>query len=505
MDKDNLTKQARNRIVAYVGLLLLVAVAVTFSLTIFSKTSLRLDEAQSLFQTNRDLGGMLYVIAQDVHVPFYHVLLHFWQLFFGNDIFVARMLSLVFFLGTILGTYALGTYAFNRRSIGLFAALLVAISPFMNWYGSEARMYSMLAFFVVVHQLFFLKLMREPKPLYWVMFTLTAIAGMYTHYFFGFVLLSEVVAYIVLRRRYFKTKRPFLKFTLSATAVGLAAAPWLVYVRSLGTASNTQPLLPEPTAVDLFGTYTQFLFGFHTAGINTIIISFWPLLVLLAFFALQRSGRAIPASGIVFIITALLPVIAAFVISIVFKPLYVSRYLIVALPALLLFLSWFFTQYRRSVAVVMRVALVVIIGVLFYMEVTNSRTPVKEDYSQAVEYLHKNASATDVIVLAAPFTIYPVDYYYQGAAKLTTQPIWDRFKEGSVPAFDKQKLAEETKQNIGEYQRAWLMLSYDQGYNEELKQYYDTHFERISAEVFSPGLTIYQYKLRYDDGVTIEP
>lgn len=153
----------------------------------------------------------------------------------------------------------------------------------------------------------------------------------------------------------------------------------------------------------------------------------------------------------------------------------------------------------------MRVALVVIIGVLFYMEVTNSRTPVKEDYSQAVEYLHKNASATDVIVLAAPFTIYPVDYYYQGAAKLTTQPIWDRFKEGSVPAFDKQKLAEETKQNIGEYQRAWLMLSYDQGYNEELKQYYDTHFERISAEVFSPGLTIYQYKLRYDDGVTIEP
>jgi mannosyltransferase len=143
----------------WVGLSLfaMIIFAIVLSVFVFAKTSLRLDEAQSLYQTNRDIGGLFYAVAQDVHVPFYHLLLHFWQLLFGNDIFTARMMSLVFFIGTILVTYYLGSLAFHRRSIGLFAAFLLTISPFMQWYGSEARMYAMLAFFVVLHQVFFIK------------------------------------------------------------------------------------------------------------------------------------------------------------------------------------------------------------------------------------------------------------------------------------------------------------------------------------------------------------
>lgn len=456
---------------------------------------MRLDEAQSLFQTNRDMAGVLNLVAQDVHVPLYHTLLHYWQVLFGNDIVTARLMSLVFFVLLVPSVFFLASYIYSR-SVGLFAALLVTISPFLSWYGSEARMYSLLALVTVLHQFTFLKLYREGKTIHWILFTLTAVLGMYTHYFFAFVLLCEVVFFFIYRHD-FAAKKAFRKFLLSGVVVIAAIAPWLYYVRQLGTASNTQPNLGEPTSVDLFNTYSQFIFGFQTDSLNTIIVSLWPVVVLLAFFALQRNKK-IHKETIFFVLAATIPVIAAFIISVTIRPFYQSRYLIAALPALLIFIAWLVSIYPRTIAMLLRVGIVVLTIALFTVQVVSPDTPVKENYKGAIEYLNKNASSKDVIVVSAPFTIYPTEYYYQGTAKVTTQPIWNRFEQGSVPAFDAKKLPAEVRQNTDSYQTAWLMLSFDQGYNEKIKQYYDGHFERIGEKEFSKDLWVYSYKIRYD-------
>lgn len=493
---------AWRRLAVAFALLLMVAFAVYFSMTIFAVSSLRLDEAQSLFQVNRDVPGMLYLVGQDVHVPLYHTLLHYWSLFLGQDIFMARMMSLVFFVGTILMTYVTAQYAFGRRSIGLFAALLVTLSPFMNWYGSEARMYTMLAFFAVLHSYIFLQLLRNPKAWKWVVWVVVAIAGVYTHYFFIFVLLSEFVATTVMRK-HFISPRPIRAIVIAGCVTALSLIPWLAYVYSLGFASNTQPALAEPSAGDLFDTYAQFIFGFQPATVNTVIISLWPIAVLLGFFALQRSGKKVPVATTYFVLLATIPVLSAFLISVTIRPFYLSRYLIVSLPALLIFIAWLVSRYQRKIAVIVSSILIVGMTGLFVLQVVNPNTPVKEDYRDAVSYLNKHAEGTDVVILTAPFTIYPVEYYYQGAAKLTTQPIWDRFESGSVPPYDEQKVAEETKRNVGSYQHAWLVLSYDQGYNEKLKRYYDSHYEKLSEHRFSPSLVMYKYKVRYNEPLTI--
>ena len=492
----------KRRLVVYVLLVLMVAFAVFFSISVFANTSLRLDEAQSLFQTNRDVAGMLNLVAQDVHVPFYHILLHFWQVLFGQDIFIARMLSLVFFVGTILMTYLLATYALGRRSVGLFAALLVTISPFMNWYGSEARMYTMLAFMTVLHVYFFVKVLRVGGTSNWIFWTLTAILGLYTHYFFLFVLVSEFVAMLIMRKK-FAGQHPIRSIISYGAVAGLSLIPWLLYVYNLGFASNTQPALGVPSAGDLFDTYTQFIFGFQVPAVNTLIVSLWPVLVLLAFFALQRTRKKIPSEVMLFVLLATIPVLSAFIISVTIRPFYLSRYLIVALPALFIFIAWMLTRYRRWIARTVSVVLVLFIGLLFTIQVMSPNTPVKEDYKDAVQYLAQNAGPSDVVVLAAPFTIYPVEYYYKGTAKLTTQPIWNRFESGSVPAFDPAKLESETKANVDSYQNAWLMLSYDQGYNKELKDYYDQHYQKVGERKFSPGLSIYEYRIRYDEPLTV--
>jgi mannosyltransferase len=490
------------RIAIYASLLAMVAFAVFFSVTIFAQNSLRLDEAQSLFQVNRGIPGMLNLVAQDVHVPLYHTLLHYWIIVFGQSVFSARMMSLLFFVGTILMTYVLASYAFGRRSIGVFAALLVTLSPFTNWYGSEARMYTMLAFMATLHAYLFLKALRKPHVGRWILWGIVTVFGLYTHYFFAFVMLSELVAVVMMRNR-FESPHPIRSVILVGGIASLSLLPWLLYVYHLGFASNTQPALGEPSPGDLFDTYAQFVFGFQTSTINTVIVSLWPVAVLLGFFALQRSSKKIPPETLVFVLFATLPVILAFVISVTIKPFYISRYLIVSLPALLILISWLLTRYRRSIAVASRIVLVAIIGALFVIQIINPNTPVKEDYREAVDYLDAHVTGSDVVILSAPFTIYPFEYYYKGPAKLTTQPIWNQYAPGGIPGYDAFRVEAETKANVGSYQHAWLLLSYDQGYNDKLLQYYDGHYQRLMSKEFSPGMTLYEYKIRYDKPLTI--
>jgi mannosyltransferase len=484
----------------FITLLMLFALFV--GLTIFTETSLRLDEAQSLFQTNRDISGTLNLVAQDVHVPLYHLVLHISLKLFGSDIMTARLLSLVFFIATIPLMYATGKYLFSRK-IGLFAALLIAVAPFMNWYASEARMYSMLTFITLLHQLFFMKIFREGKSSHWVGFGLTAIAGLYTHYFFIFVLLTEAIFYLM-KKHEFTAKKAFRNFILVAIALAASIAPWLYYVYTKGAASNTQPYLLTPSSGDLFNTYAQFLFGFQIDYLNTIIVSAWPLIVLLAFLTLQKNKK-VPSETIFLAFAAILPVAAAFLISVLVRPSYSSRYLIVSIPALFLFISWIISHYPHKVRRTAQIGLVSLMLITFAVQALHPNTPVKENYSDAVSYLNSAVSPQDVIIAAAPFTIYPIEYYYKGSAKITTQPQWNRFTEGAIPSFNPGTLESEVKAITGSYQTAWLILSYDQGYNELLRQYYDNHFEKLKERTFSQNLTVSAYRINYNDPIQLSP
>jgi mannosyltransferase len=485
---------------AIVGLLLLMIGAVLLSVFVFSKSSLRLDEAQSLFQVSRDFPGLLFQIAQDVHVPGYHTLLQGWVNVFDNDVRTARYLSLAFFIAIIPAVYYLGAMIFNRR-VGMLAALLVTISPFMQWYGSEVRMYSMLAFVTVIHQILFLKVFKQGKALHWFWYVLVTIIGLYTHYFFAFVILTEVLFYLLFKRQF--KDGSFKKFFVAAIVALAAFVPWLWYVQSLGTASNTQPSLGVPSSGDLFNTYAQFLFGFQVDALNTIIVSLWPIIVLLAFFALQKNHKVTP-QAIFFVMAAIVPVLGAYLLSVTVRPFYLSRYLIVALPALMILLAWIISIYPVRVRRFLQIGLIVTTLGLLYLQVVNPSTPVKEDYRAATTYLEQYATSRDVIVVAAPFTIYPIEYYYKGPAKLTTQPIWDRFSKGPVPPYNADTVKKETDKNVLDYQYAWVLLSYDQGYNAKLRTYYDSRFERVSRHEFSPKLVAYKYKIRYDPEVKID-
>lgn len=492
-------KKNRTLVLAFT-LLSFMVIATLIEVLVFSKASIRLDESQSLYQVSRTVPGLLHTVGQDVHVPGYHLMLRLWTILFGSDIVTARYMSVLFFVASIPAIYFLGKAVFSRR-VGLFAALLLTISPFMLWYGAEARMYSLLALVTILHQLFFVKIFKTGKGAYWIAYFVTTILGFYTHYFFAFVLITEAIFYLVYHKRFPKWSLP--KFAVALPLAFATFVPWLLYVYHLGLASSEQPFLAVPSTGDIFDTYAQFLFGFQVQGLNTFIVSLWPILVLVAFFTLQRKNRSTSASTFL-IFMAILPVLAAFIISILVKPFFLSRYLIVSLPSLFLIFAWIISIYPAKVRHIIQVVVVLFTLGLLVIEILNPDTPVKEDYKSAVAYVSARATAQDVVIATAPFTIYPIEYYYHGSAKVTTQPIWDRFSTGTIPAFSVKNLSSQTDANVDSYRNAWLILSYDQGYNEQTKKYYDSRFQMLDHKQFSPGLNVYEYKIRYDPALQIK-
>jgi mannosyltransferase len=476
------------------GLMLFVA---AMSLVVFSHQSLRLDESQSLWQTSHTPTKILNIIAQDVHVPLYHFILHFWQLFLGNNVATGRMLSLIFFVISIPAVYFVGKRTFDQR-IGIFAATLLAVSPFMNWYGNEIRMYSLLTLMTILSQYFFIMIYKTHDRDAWVGYFLVNIFGIFTHYFFFFVLIVQVIFFFMYRHLF--PRKSLRKFILIAVILFITFAPWLYYVHSLGSASNETPSLVAPTSVNVFNSFSQFIFGFQNDHLNTILVSLWPLTVLLGFLALRENKKVTP-DAVYMLLSIIIPVTAAFVISVTLIPLFVSRYLILTIPSLYLFIGWVFSTYPETLRKVLTALL--IFGMLagLVVEAYSPSAPVKEDYRSAATYLNTNAQAQDVIILSAPFTVYPVEYYYKGPAEIATLPMWNRFITGPIPPFTDAKLPLEVNMLKASHEKAYVLLSYNQGYEEKIRLYMDTHFQRLETKNFSTDLTLYVYKLRYDPKV----
>lgn len=484
----------------YVTTVCLMVLAGTISATLFMSQSLRLDEAQTLWQTNRYPDGILYVVGQDVHVPLYHLTIYIWQVIFGNSIDIVRILSVLFFIITIPCVVLLGNQLFQSRRVSLFGAAIFTLSPFMNWYGNEARMYSMLVFFTVLNQYFFVRLRKEYSLAVWIGYGLTAIAGMYTHYYFGLVLLTQALFYVAHTKLF--PKYSFRNFFLTATAVALTIAPWILYVRYLGKISNSEPLLQSPTTIDLFNTFAQFMFGIQSIPINSFIVSLWPLVMLAWLFSLQKREKT-SIDAVYLIYSIVVPIFLSFGISIMIRPVFQARYLIFTLPAFSLTLAAMIDScgpfLRRILSTLMIIGLLVALLIISY----NPETPTKENFSEVASYLETHANPQDVIIVSAPFTIYPLQYYYQGPTRVSTLPIWNQFITGPIPAFNPATFPEEVRKVVGSHQRAWLLLSYDQGYEKTIRTYFDNHFERLEQSEVSPGMTLALYKLRYDTDVSI--
>jgi uncharacterized membrane protein len=139
------------------------------------------DEAFTGVAVKEKFGGMIQMIIDDVHPPLYYASLKIFASFFNYSVYGIRLFSAIFGVLAIWAVYLFAKELYGKRA-GLFAGLITAIAPFAIQYSQEARMYTMLSFFLLISAYFFLKALKTDSTKNYVFWGIFLGLACLTHY-----------------------------------------------------------------------------------------------------------------------------------------------------------------------------------------------------------------------------------------------------------------------------------------------------------------------------------
>lgn len=161
------------------------------------------DESFSWKMTTFAWGEILGRVAQDNHPPIYFLLLKAWTACWGESATAMRLLSVLCGVATILGGYWLVREIEQRSGpaekpavypSALYAATLLALSPFQIQWSQQVRMYALGSALTVWSSWFLIRALHgRSGGINWLGYILTASALAYTHYFGLLILGSQFV------------------------------------------------------------------------------------------------------------------------------------------------------------------------------------------------------------------------------------------------------------------------------------------------------------------------
>ncbi|MGB9184983.1 MAG: glycosyltransferase family 39 protein [Solirubrobacteraceae bacterium] len=182
------------------------------------------DELSAYFVVaGRSLGGVMHLLdnhSSELNPPLFFILAWTSTKLFGVSVVAMRLVSLLAGTAIIPLSFVLGRWTVGARA-GLVAAALVALSPFMIYYSTEARPYALLILLVLLSTLSLLRALSSGGSKWWVAYAVFACAAAYTHFTSVFVLAAQFVWALVAQR----DARRALVLASSGAAIGFL--PWL--------------------------------------------------------------------------------------------------------------------------------------------------------------------------------------------------------------------------------------------------------------------------------------
>lgn len=277
-----------------IAVLALTALGAVLRFATSDRQSFWLDELVTVSLLRLDFGSMLDAIPESEATPYlYYVLAWSWAQVFGLGEAGLRSLSALVGAAIVPVTYGAGVVLVSRR-VGLIAAALVSVHPFLVWYAQEARSYSLFALLAACTVLFFGQALRAETRwalLGWAIASSLVIA---THYFAVFLVLAEAV-WLLARS---PARRLAIVSTLLPLAVLLAHVPLALEQRGAGEAVTEASLATRvagvPKGLAVGYSFPAELAGSILAGVLLLV----GLVLLVARTPLGVRRRALVPGGL---------------------------------------------------------------------------------------------------------------------------------------------------------------------------------------------------------------
>jgi mannosyltransferase len=447
----------------------LTLVAALGGLLFLSRESFGLDEAFSV-----ELAGSGWqtlwekLTYSEINGSPYYLLLQSW-LGLGDGELAVRSLSVVLGAAAIPPFYGTAARLFDVRAARIGSLLLVT-NAFFVYYQQDARSYALAVLSVVLATYAWTRWVERPSPSWTVAYATAAALAIYAHLFSIFVVAAHA-ATLVARR----SELPSLRRLSGVYALlGLLLVPLMVFFATGATGQLWW--VSEPTLHDFAHAFAR-LSG--AADSPAFPVSAWLLLfgyVGASCLALRAAWRGSHTDRIrtewwpyVLVFSWLLfPTVGSFLLSF-WKPMFIERYLLVALPALAMLagagLAAIGARRIRFAAVAALVALSIAHLGTQYLDET------KEDWRAAVAHLSAHAKAGDAVVIYRPYVRVPFEHYLESSPRLAarTDPLYPTFSWGGVNlAVDQNQPPDfaELERAEDRYDRIWLVLAHNR-INEE--------------------------------------
>ncbi len=205
------------------ALIALTAAGAALRFATLGHQSIWVDEATTVHEVRLSLGALLHAVhTGESSPPLYWLLAWVWGKVLGTGPLAIRALSAL--LGTaLIPVAALCGRELLTRAGGLLTAAFVALSPFMIWYGQEARPYMLFALLGALSLLGCLRARRRPGTRALGLWVLASALALLTHFFAGFLIAPEALALLWWRR-----DRAAVVAAAAVAAVQLAMLPLVV-------------------------------------------------------------------------------------------------------------------------------------------------------------------------------------------------------------------------------------------------------------------------------------
>lgn len=286
-----------------------------------------INEFFTLTLINFPISDILHILGGETNPPLYFLLVKGLSKL-ANDFAILKVFSIIpYAIVLILSTFKLRK-DYGWLTAGLFALAIAAMSEFFITY-SILRPYSWAMLFTLLSFIFFMDIITTANKTSFILFTLFSVLASYTHYY---GLITAVVLYIILLFHILTHNKDKIKYLAISMIAGIVLyAPWIPTLVKLLQSMNP---LGDLTTDSIIQYFAHFAYSGDTLfSIITLIIL---AIVLLIYLKEKDEDRTLVLYGIAAYFATVLVII---LISIIIKPIMVTKGLVVASAILWLAIS----------------------------------------------------------------------------------------------------------------------------------------------------------------------
>jgi len=348
----------------------------------------------------------------DPQPPLAFALFRGWSLLFGTGEFVMRMLPALLNTLGIAVMYVMGL-RLGGRVMGVLAALLWAMHPFLVWHAQDTKAYAVWVVMSAAALWLGLRALDRRRPLDWLLYVVAAVGAAYLYYLELFALVALNVYVLV---RYWRQVAVWRRWFLGQAVIAFCLAPWFLQGRLLFESGYSGTAFP----LDEWGRVFTWLVPSLNFGVLTLPAGFWDgvwwlvfgglLFGFVGWWVVDRSGALLLG------LSGFLPVVLLGLVSLrlnVFAP----RYVLSVVPAYILLIL---VGVKLSARRLRLLALVCLLGgwllvsgfslYNYYFVIDYAKA---NDWRGLSDYLHAHVAPNDLVIQAAAdeaFTLYYGDF-----------------------------------------------------------------------------------------------